>query len=172
MSKVVIALLFGMSLTTSVLADDKRELARELTDLMQVDAQFDQAMAQMGQMFSVQDFAPDMSPGEVAIAERHQKKMLAVTQEVFGGSELRDYMIDLYASYFNAQELKDMIAFHQTPTGQRMIEIMPMIMEDSALYTQEKMMELMPTLQAMSMDLQAEITQYRQQQSQTVEQQP
>jgi hypothetical protein len=53
-----------------------------------------------------------------------------------------------------------------------MIEIMPMIMEDSALHTQEKMMELMPTLQAMSKELEAEITQYRQKQSETVEQQP
>jgi len=172
MLRIVIALLFGMSLTTSVLADEKRELARELTDLMEVDAQFDHVMDQMGQMFSVQDFGPEMSPGETAIAERHQRKMFSAMQEAFGGEELRDYMIDLYASYFNEKELKDMIEFHQTPTGQRMIEIMPMIMEDSALHTQEKMMELMPTLQAMSMDLQAEITQYRQKQSETVEQQP
>jgi hypothetical protein len=172
MSRIVIALLFGMSLTTSVLADEKRELARELTDLMEVDAQFDHVMDQMGQMFSVQDFGPEMSPSETAIIERHQVKMFTAMQEAFGGDELRDYMIDLYASYFNEKELKDMIEFHQTPTGQRMIEIMPMIMEDSALHTQEKMMEFMPTLQAMSKELEAEITQYRQQQSQTVGQQP
>ena len=172
MSRIVIALLFGMSLTTSVLADEKRELARELTDLMEVDSQFEQVMDQMGQMFSVQDFGPKMSPGEVAIVERHQLKMFKAMQEAFGGEELRDYMIDLYASYFNEQELKDMIEFHQTPTGQRMIEIMPMIMEDSALHTQEKMMELMPTLQAMSTELQAELFQYRQKQSETAEQQP
>ena len=42
-----------------------------------------------------------------------------------------DLMVDLYARYFTEQEIRDLIDFYQTPTGQKSIAVMPALMQDS-----------------------------------------
>jgi hypothetical protein len=120
----------------------------------------------------ISDLAPtqDWSDQKRAIMDRYRDQMLALTLEELGWDRLEPMMVDLYAAYFTEQEIMDMIAFHRSPTGQRMIETMPMIMEESMLFGQEAMMRMMPRMQALSEEMNAELAQYhRDARSQTAE---
>ncbi len=169
MMKNTLAIVLGCALALSAWADGKEERARELISLMQMETQFEQMQAQIQNMFS--NLAPmtDLSDGERAIRENFQSRMWAITQEEMGWRQLEAHMIELYTAYFSEQELIDMIEFHRTPTGQRMIETMPMITEESMLFSQEAMVRLMPRMQALGEELQAELAEYRRQSAEVQE---
>jgi len=59
----------------------------------------------------------------------------------------REYLTDVmkgapavYAKYFSAQELRDMLAFYRTPTGEKSLRVLPQVMS-------EFLADLMPRLQ-------------------------
>jgi len=162
MMKVMVTLLLGLMLAAPVAADSKHERVKELMALMQTGVQFEQTHVQMQSMFM--DLVPteDWSDTKRDIMNRYRERTLAVTQEELGWARMESMMIDLYATYFTEQEIIDMIEFHRSPTGQRMIEVMPMITEESMLFGQEAMLRLMPRMQALSEELTAELEQYRQ----------
>lgn len=50
--------------------------------------------------------------------------------------ELDDDIVAIYARHFSESELRDMIAFYRSPTGQRLIQRTPAIMRESAATAQ------------------------------------
>jgi uncharacterized protein len=56
----------------------------------------------------------------------------------------------LYAKYFSAQELRDIIAFYKTPSGAKALELMPTV-------TNEMFRTLIPQLQSFSQNIEATI---------------
>lgn len=52
-------------------------------------------------------------------------------------SEIKPKMIDLYVQEFSAQELKELLAFYQTPVGQKAIAKLPVIMRQGSMIGQE-----------------------------------
>ncbi len=169
MMRSTLAIVLGCVLALSAWADSKEERARELISLMQMESQFGQMQAQMQNIFANLAPMPDMSDGQRAIMENFQSRMLALTREEMGWPQLEAHMIELYTTYFSEQELIDMIEFHRTPTGQRMIETMPMITEESMLFSQEATLRLMPRMQALAEEMQAELAEYRRESAKTEE---
>jgi hypothetical protein len=58
-------------------------------------------------------------------------------------------MVDLYVNNFSEAELKELIAFYQSPAGNKMMRTMPKIYADSMLLTQERLQPLVPQLNQM-----------------------
>lgn len=46
-------------------------------------------------------------------------------------SELQDSIVLIYADNFTAAELRELIAFYQTPTGQKLLEKTPLVMQQT-----------------------------------------
>ncbi|MGY6553441.1 MAG: DUF2059 domain-containing protein [Wenzhouxiangella sp.] len=163
MLKVILLFATATLLAAPAAADSKHERIIELMELMQLESQFEQIQVQMRAM--IDNMAPDQEvpAGEQEIIDRYNRKMLDLSQETLGWRPLQAMMIDLYAAYFTEQEIIDMIEFYRTPTGQRTIELMPMIMEESMLFTHEAMATLMPRMQALSEAMNAELAEYRRQ---------
>ncbi|KUY17477.1 hypothetical protein BAZ12_00980 [Elizabethkingia miricola] len=57
-------------------------------------------------------------------------------------NEFEGLMIPTYSKYYTEKELDDMIAFYKTPTGKKMIEIMPDMTKESMQKGQEWGMKL------------------------------
>lgn len=57
-------------------------------------------------------------------------------------------MIDLYAREFTEAELKELVAFYRTPTGQKAIEKMPVLMAKGAEYGRSVVVAHQPELEA------------------------
>ncbi len=48
----------------------------------------------------------------------------------------------IYAKYFTAQEMRDLVAFYQTPLGAKTMQVMPKAMADFAAMTLARMQGL------------------------------
>ena len=51
-------------------------------------------------------------------------------------SELNDEVAKLYATNFTEQELKDILAFYQTPAGKKMLLVQPKVIDSSMAFAQ------------------------------------
>jgi uncharacterized protein len=60
---------------------------------------------------------------------------------------LLDRMAPIYARNFTVAELKDIVAFYRSPTGQRLVDRLPAIAQESMAAGQEFGRELLPELQ-------------------------
>ncbi|SUD59548.1 Uncharacterized protein conserved in bacteria [Ectopseudomonas oleovorans] len=72
---------------------------------------------QVQQMFA-QRFA-EAPNGKKAVLESYQAKANAALDKAVGWDKLKPDMVKLYTSNFNEQELKDLIAFYESPLGRR-----------------------------------------------------
>ena len=52
-------------------------------------------------------------------------------------SELSNQMATFYASEFTEQELKDILVFYQSPTGKKLLERQPVVIDHSMKFAQE-----------------------------------
>ena len=48
-------------------------------------------------------------------------------------NELVELIIPIYDRHFSIEEIEDLIAFYQTPTGKKLVKTQPIIMEESML---------------------------------------
>jgi hypothetical protein len=64
-----------------------------------------------------------------------------------------DISVPLYDKYFTETELRDLVAFHKSPTGKKVIEVMPNLVAESMTRTSDI---IMPKIGAMMTQLQEE----------------
>jgi hypothetical protein len=55
--------------------------------------------------------------------------------------ELYNQVVPLYARHFTQEEVKALTAFYRSPTGKKSLEVMPMLMGESAQAAQKLMQE-------------------------------
>ncbi|AHC16360.1 DUF2059 domain-containing protein [Salinispira pacifica] len=70
----------------------------------------------------------------------------------FNGDELMGLIIPIYDRNFTHDEIKDLIAFYESPTGRRFIELQPKIMQESMEAGQKWGMELAQRIQQRLVD--------------------
>ena len=107
---------------------ETRDAIVELLELTGADQLMDQMFAlMMPQIISVVRAANPDIPEEILLdlqkrgADEFHKSM----------PEFNDLMVDLYLRYFTEQEILDLIAFYETPTGRKTISVMPSLMQES-----------------------------------------
>jgi len=68
---------------------------------------------------------------EESAARWNQRYRELFTQKINLGQLIDDLSYPLYDKHFTENELRDLIAFYKTPTGQKIISVMPALMMDS-----------------------------------------
>lgn len=83
----------------------------------------------------------------VAQAERVERALLDEADQVFAEHlpAFADSMVPLYEQHFSLREIEQMIAFHSSPLGRKLLEVMPVIMQQSAALIEAWARSLMPT---------------------------
>lgn len=143
----------------------KRALIEEMLQVMRTEEESDKLTQ------AILDDAPDIvqqimpSQDGVTMAEQDEAKQAAVKeiarfkdlfkQQVDVRAIARSVSFALYDKYFTDDEIKDLIAFYKTPTGQKAIEILPQLSEESMKLTDEA---LAPKVKAIVQQLQDEQT--------------
>lgn len=88
---------------------------------------------------------------------RTGRRMYDLLLEKINFNELiDDISVPLYDKYFTETELGDLVAFHKSPTGKKVIEVMPNLVAESMTRTSDI---IMPQIGAMMTQLQEEETQ-------------
>jgi hypothetical protein len=101
---------------------------------------------QAQQMFA-QRFAETKAPdSKKAVLEKYQAQANAALDKAIGWDKLQPDMVKLYTDNFSEQELKDLVAFYQSPLGKKVQAKMPQISQQSFQMTQEKLQPAVPVV--------------------------
>ena len=112
---------------------------------------------QVQQMFA-QRFEQTKAPAaKKSVLDSYQAKANAALDNAIGWNKLKPDMVKLYTSSFTEQELKDLVAFYQSPLGRKVLETMPKVTQQSAQLTQQKLESAVPVVNKLLADMTAEL---------------
>ncbi|SQF99834.1 Uncharacterized protein conserved in bacteria [Paucimonas lemoignei] len=112
---------------------------------------------QVQQMFA-QRFAETKAPeSKKALLETYQAKANAALDQSIGWNKLKPDMVKLYTANFSESELKDLVAFYQSPLGKKVLTKMPELTQQSAQLTQGKLETAVPVVNKLLADMTAEL---------------
>lgn len=112
---------------------------------------------QVQQMFA-QRFEQTKAPAsKKAVLDTYQAKANAALDQAIGWNKLKPDMIKLYTSTFSESELKDLVAFYQSPLGKKVLEKMPAVTQQSAQLTQQKLESAVPVVNKLLADMTNEL---------------
>ena len=123
---------------TNINTEVKRE-AETLLETSNTKYMMEQAVEQMLQLQLQQN--PALTP--------YREIMMKFINKHMSYNSLKPELIELYAESFTAQELRDLTAFYQTPTGQKAIQKMPELMSKGGQIGAMRIQSNIPELQQM-----------------------
>jgi len=120
-----------------ILITDANKLGSEFVDAMlkNVEAQYPDILSQI--LSKNLDFAtPEAKQKFEAQAresfDRFARKFRERYQDKINpAGVIEEISYPLYDKYFNEQELRDLIAFYRTPTGEKTLKVMPLLLQES-----------------------------------------
>ncbi len=134
MFRALALMLVLFSAQPSFSAEKERfEAARELVEISQAGQIMNQMLDAM--LPNMMNIALGQNP---SLTEEQKEKIRTLTSEGFKERfpEFLDLTALLYAELFSEEELRDILAFQQSPTGQKVISLMPRITTESMTYGQ------------------------------------
>jgi hypothetical protein len=97
------------------------------TGALEIGEQFANAISQqMAQ--TLRQTNPDIPPRAFEIIQ--QEVMTVIGEELANGS-FENQMVPVYAKYFTLQEVEELLAFYRTAIGQKTVEVMPLLTQES-----------------------------------------
>ena len=93
------------------------------------------------------DLGPERSSELIARTHGlHSPKPLPLShvERMLGEGQLDEALVALYTDAFTEAELKELLAFYQTPVGRKVLEQMPQLMAHSAQLTQARLQQVVP----------------------------
>lgn len=140
--KTLLTLLAALWLAApmSVVADERsREQAEILLTVIDMKSVMEQSIEQM------LDVQIQQNP---AIGE-YRDVMLAFFAKYMSYESIRPAMVTLYSDAFTADELREIIVFNRTPTGQKALELIPTLMREGAVLGAQRVQDNIGELQKM-----------------------
>ena len=115
------------------------EEAKKLFDILEMEKSFNQTIKTMVDIQLKQQ--PELLPFKDVILDFFQKHM--------NYESLKPEMVKIYTEAFNEFELKKINSFYATPTGQKTIKLMPILVNKGAQIGQKKVADNIQELQRM-----------------------
>lgn len=128
---VLAATFFVTSGHASAAGSSHYKAAEDLLAMMDMENLMQKSISQMLQVQLQRQ--PQMEP--------YKDVMLEFFSKYLSWSSLKDEYIDIYVSEFDESELRDMIAFYKTSTGQKALNKMPLLMNRGAQIGSRKVQE-------------------------------
>jgi len=148
---VVIVMMCGLAANAQ---DQSRQaLAEELMNLMNTRQNIETSLGMFKQMLAQQMAKmqpPARTPEEAAKAAEPVEKIMDMITKELSWDKMKEQYINLYSETFTEPELKDIIAFYKSPSGQAFIKKQPEIMKRSMELTSQMVSRIMPKIQEMT----------------------
>ncbi|MBX2823159.1 MAG: DUF2059 domain-containing protein [Gammaproteobacteria bacterium] len=146
-SVLLLAVLLGSQFPVWVSADEESAAQAEiLLEVMNMESVLEQSIEQM------LDLQIQQNP---AIGQ-FREIMLSFLAKHMSYESMKPDMVKMYADSFTADELRDMIAFNQTATGQKALRLLPSLMQEGAALGATRVQENLGELQQMIEEAAAE----------------
>ena len=98
-----------------------------------------------------------VSQKEQKAIDTMKSKMVALLKQEYTWDKMEPTFTKIYRESFTEEEVKGMIDFYQTPSGQAVIKKMPIVMQKSMLAMQSQMSVLMPKMEAIQREFLEEL---------------
>jgi len=156
---MAIVLGFGLLVVSPVFAGEAehRGLAEDLLSIMKVEDMTMQYFDQIKQIQMSQLQSMDLPEKNKEEAEALQRKIMDFITDEFSWDKLKEGYIDIYVKIFSESEIEEIIEFHKSPIGQKMIEKQPEIMAEAMQMSQKRMEDIMPKLENMMTELESKM---------------
>ena len=115
-----------------------RAAAEALLNGMEMDKVMSQTIDQMLKVQIQQN--PTIGP--------YEPQMRAFFAKYMSWASMKDDLIGIYTGEFSEEELKQLIAFYQTPVGKKAVQRMPVLAAKGAELGQKRVQDHLPELQA------------------------
>jgi len=158
MRRIVVALVLALIAPVAVAAKPTEGQIDRLLELSHTRAQMEGMLDQFSN--SQRAMVDQMLAGQTATEEQRAKvhRMMTLMEkrmrEAMAWEKVRPVYQRVYVATFEAEDVDAMIAFYSTPSGQRVIERMPALMQNAMLEVQGQMA---PVIQQLQLDLAAEL---------------
>ena len=157
-------LLLSLLIFSSSLYDEqntKQQKIDELISVMNLDSMVDSMYGQVEGMMKGMSDQMGVKPSEQAIFDKYYGDMTTVLKTEMSWAKMQPMMVNVYDKHFSEQEIADMLAFYKTDTGQKILEKMPVVMQESMQMSQSLMKDAMPKIQTLAQQLSDELEQSR-----------
>jgi hypothetical protein len=128
----------------SVQDSQSLKLAKELVSVMSLKGSYEETIQRLTAGL-IKRF-PNLKPVE--------GKILNFYKKYIGWDAIKDDVAKIYAKHFNEQELKDLIKFYKSPTGQKTLKELPAIMMEGRALGMQKVSAHMDELKAIIQEAQ------------------
>jgi hypothetical protein len=147
----VLFMLLGMffnSYATTVKVSDNTVLVKELMKVTKVEAQMQRSMQMVKQMQKdmIGKMTKNIADRDAAI--KVQQKSLDLVMKELSWAKLQGEFIKVYAEVFTKKELQAMVTFYRSELGQTIINKMPLLQQKLMPVMQQRMLKIIPKLQA------------------------
>ena len=139
----------------AVLAEDPAapspEARPDIERLMELTGAYDpELVEQMGGMIAqatARAIGGDNPEAVARCAEIASVIAVQAINEMFSDGDFKQEMNAIYAKYFSVEDIRQMIAFHETDVGRKSVEVMPKLMGESMQVTMQWMAKINPVIQ-------------------------
>jgi hypothetical protein len=119
-------------------------LANQILDITDSHAQMQQAF-DSGLKPSLDRLKAQGIPSD--ITDKIHADALTFFDDNFKWDEVKPQIADLYVKTYTVQELRDIIAFYETPTGKKVVEKMPTLLQQAMVVSMGRVQKSMPEFQ-------------------------
>ncbi|EGI74515.1 hypothetical protein PH505_af00320 [Pseudoalteromonas distincta] len=161
MGKVLLLSLLIFSSSLYAEQNTKQQKIDELIKVMNLDSMVDSMYGQVEGMMKGMSDQMGVKPSEQAIFDKYYSDMTTVLKTEMSWAKMQPMMVNVYDKHFSEQEIADMLAFYKTDTGQKILEKMPVVMQESMQMSQSLMKDAMPKIQTLAQQLSDELEQSR-----------
>jgi len=164
MNKILIISIFLSSWSMAYAQDSSRDTIVELLKVSNAPAMIDQIYTQSSQIFRDIGIKLGISEDEKVIFDKYMNRVMHEIHTDYGWENIKEPMIKIYKQHYSEKELKDILAFFRTESGQSMLKKTPDVVADSITITSKMFESLMPKIQTHAYALKAEIEKHRSEQ--------
>ena len=138
-----------------------RESVERLLALTEASKMMDAMQSQIGNMFNGMAAQMKLSEKEKPAFEKYMQKVGGLMKEDMSWDQFSEPIIKIYTKHFSEEEVQGLIKFYSSDVGRSMTKKMPLVMQESMLISQEIMKKVMPKIQALAVEMKAEIVKAR-----------
>lgn len=147
---LVVAATTGAAALAEEQAAPSAEARPDIERLMQLTGAYDtELIEQMSGMIAQQTARTIGGDSPEAIArciEIGTEIAFEAINEMFSDGDFQGEMNAIYAKYFSVEDIRQMIAFHETDVGKKSVEVMPKLMGESMQVTMQWMAKINPVI--------------------------
>ena len=127
--------------------NQQRQLAEEILTLTNVAERTQAMFDNLKQMQIAQIDSMKLPPEAHDLANSYREKLADIMTQEMSWAKVKDDYTKVYADIFTVEELRNIVAFYKTPTGQAFIRKTPKLLEQSMQVAQRHLQNVAPKIQ-------------------------